>query len=146
MTVFFSYPSDDRTATAAARESGVVRQLLDAGSPTNNRRYSVQGSSELAPIEAWDDGRTTYLRFRARAGIPSIYTVTGERSEDEQIVSTTVKNDVVQVHGVPQKIVLRVGRKVACVFNDGFDLNAARPPTNTASPHVRRGLKTGAGK
>lgn len=145
MTVFFMYPGSERAADAATKEVAEVRKLLDAGSPATNRRYSVQGSGELAPIEAWDDGTTTFLRFRARARIPAVYAATEEGESGGQIASTTVKDDLVQVHGVRRKIVLRAGRTVACVFNDGFDLNASRPATNTASPKVNRTIK-GAGK
>jgi len=145
MTVFFRYPGSEFGAGAAAKEAADVRNLLEAGSPTTNRRYSVQGSDELAPIEAWDDGRSTFLRFRARSSIPAIYNGIGEGDSSEQIVSTTVRDDVVQVHGVRRKLVLRVGRVVACVFNDGFDLNAKRPATRTASPNVERALR-GSGK
>lgn len=141
MTVFFRYPASERAADAATKEVAEVRQLLDAGSLASNRRYSVQGASELAPIEAWDDGRTTFLRFRARASIPAVYAAVGEGDAGEQIASTTVKDDLVQVHGVRRKIVLRVGRMVACVFNEGFDPNALRPATNTASPNVKRTIK-----
>lgn len=144
MTVFFRYPGADRAADAAVKDSAEVRQLLDAGAPANNRRYFVQGSAELAPIEAWDDGRTTFLRFRARASIPAVYAVGGDGDAREQIVSTTVKNDVVQVAGVRRKMVLRIGREVACIFNDGFDAHAPRPATQTASPKVQRVVKRAA--
>lgn len=141
MTVFFRYPAAERAADKAARESADVRALLDAASPVTNRRYSVQGSTELAPVEAWDDGRTTFLRFRARSKIPAIYSASGDDLSGE-ISNITTKSDVVQVHGVREKLVLRIGRhEVACVFNDGFDMNASRPITNTASPYVTRTLK-----
>jgi type IV secretion system protein VirB9 len=145
MTVYFRYPSVEHAANAAAKESDEIRALLNAASPTANRRYSVQGSGELAPIEAWDDGRTTFLRFRARSSIPAIYSAFGEDASLEKIENTNMKNDVVQIHGVRRKLVLRIGRETACVFNDGFDLNALRPSSNTTSPHVNRTLK-GPGK
>ena len=141
MTVYFRYPSVEQAANAEARESKEIRALLDAASPTANRRYSVQGSGELAPIEAWDDGRTTFLRFRARSSIPAIYAAHGEDASLEKIENTNTKNDVVQIHGVRRKLVLRIGRQIACVFNDGFDLNAPRPSSNTSSPQVNRTLK-----
>jgi type IV secretion system protein VirB9 len=145
LTVRFRYPAAVRAADTAARESDQVRALLDAAAPTANRRYTVQGSSELAPIEAWDDGRTTFLRFRTRSSIPGIYVARGDDDSIEQIESPAVKDDVVQVPGVRRKLVLRIGRQVACVFNEGFDPNAQRPATNTASPYVKRNLK-GTGK
>jgi type IV secretion system protein VirB9 len=152
LTVFFRYPADEQAAraqaqaaAAAAREAEQLRMLLDAAAPAGNRRYSVQGSSALAPIEAWDDGRTTSLRFRARSSIPAIYAARGDRDSLEQIENIHLQDDVVHVQGVRRKLVLRVGEQVACVFNDGFDADAARPETNTASPYVTRSMK-GAGK
>lgn len=141
MTVFFRYPGADHAANAAALEAEQVTKLLDVASPVGNRRYTVQGSSELAPVEAWDDGRTTFLRFRARSSIPAVYAARGEDDSLEQIDNPTVKDDVVQLPGVRRKFVLRIGDQVACVFNEGYDPNAPRPLTNTASPFVKRALK-----
>lgn len=140
MTVYFRYPVAEQAAETAAKESIQVRDLLEAALPIGNRRYSVQGASELAPVEAWDDGRATFLRFRARSSIPGIY----EANEDgtvKQIENINVESDVVQVQGVRRKLVLQTGKEVACVFNDGYDPDAPRPATNTASPHVNRILK-----
>jgi type IV secretion system protein VirB9 len=145
MTVYFRYPSAERVVDTTGKEAESIRALLDVATPVANRRYSVQGSSDLAPIEAWDDGRTTFLRFRARSGIPAVYSVRGDSDSTEQIENISTKNDVVQVLGVRRKLVLRIGQQIACVFNDGFDPNAPRPATNTASPTVKRTLK-GTGK
>lgn len=140
MTVYFRYPAAAQAAETAVKEADQVRELLDAASPVANRRYSVQGSGDLAPVEAWDDGRTTFLRFRARSSIPGIY----EANEDgtlKRVENINTKDDVVQVQGVRRKLALLTGKEVACVFNDGFDPNASRPATNTASPQVKRILK-----
>jgi type IV secretion system protein VirB9 len=145
LTVRFRYPEDDRAAVAAATDDVQVHALLEAGVPTGNRNYTVQGPDELAPIEAWDDGRTTFVRFRARVDIPAIYVARGEDDSLEQIVRPVTKDDVVQVPGVHRKLVLRIGRQVACVFNEGFDPGSPRPATNTVSPYVKRTVK-GAGK
>ena len=141
LTVRFRYPEDEKKAASTATENHGVRALLDAGASIGNRRYSVQGSSELAPIEAWDDGRSTFLRFRARASIPAIYSTRGSDDPEEQIESPVTKDDVVQIAGVRRKLVLRIGKEVACIFNEGFDANAQRPATSTASPYVTRTLK-----
>lgn len=143
MTVYFRFPAAEKAASAAATETEQIRRLLDEAAPANNRRYSVQGSSELAPVEAWDDGRTTFLRFRANAVIPAVYLDKADGDSHEQIVSPTVKDDVLQVPGLHRKLVLRIGREIACVFNDGFDRDAPQRETKTASPHVGRSLKGG---
>lgn len=142
MRVHFRYPESESSAATAQRESEQVRALLEANTPAGNRRYSVQGSSALEPIEVWDDGRTTYLRFRARGTIPAVY---GPRSDGDdtldEIKNLVVKEGVVQVPGVKTKFVLRVGNEVTCVFNEAYDRNAPRPSTNTASPYVKRTVK-----
>ncbi len=143
MTVFFRYPDAQRAAVATASEAEKVRNLLDAAAPVLNRRYTVQGSSDLTPIEAWDDGRTTFLRFRARSSIPAFYAGHGNEDKLEQIQNHSVKDGVVQLPGVRRKFVLRIGTQLACVFNEGYDANAAGPATNTASPYVQRTLKGG---
>ncbi|MEH6433853.1 TrbG/VirB9 family P-type conjugative transfer protein [Massilia sp. DD77] len=144
MTVYFRYPVPAQITETAAKESEQIRDLLEAASPVANRRYSVQGASDLAPIEAWDDGRTTFLRFGARSSIPGIY----EADEDgtvKRIENINVSDDVVHVQGVRRKLILQTGEEIACVFNEGYDPGAPRPATSTASPQVNRVLK-GAGK
>lgn len=137
-TVRFRYPDDERRTASTEIRKEEVRTLLDAGRATENRNYTVQGASDLTPLEAWDDGRTTFLRFRARSSIPSIYSALVEGESVEQMENTVTSNDVVQIPGVRRKLVLRIGKQVACVFNEGFDPNARRPSTNTASPNVVR--------
>lgn len=146
MRVHFRYPASESSAATAQRESDQVRALLEANTPVGNRSYEVDGSSELEPIEVWDDGRTTFMRFRERGSIPAVY---GPRSDGDdtldEIKNLVVKDRVVQIPGVKTKFVLRVGRTVTCVFNMVYDRNAPRPPTNTASPYVKRIVK-GVGK
>jgi type IV secretion system protein VirB9 len=137
-TVRFRYPAIAAVRAAATVEKERVRTLLDQAAPAQNRRYSVQGSGELAPVEAWDDGASTYLRFAARGTVPAIYAT---RDGKEVLENFSTERDVVRLSGVGRKFVLRVGRQVACVFNDGYNQNAPRPATNTASPKVQRILK-----
>jgi len=144
MTVYFRYPEAEKAKQAAASELEQVRRLLDAAAPAGNRRYTVQGSSDLAPIEAWDDGRSTFLRFRARSTIPAIYEAS-EEGAPARIENINVEDDVVQVQGIRRKLVLQSGKRIACVFNEGFDRDATRPANYTVSPQVKRTLK-GAGK
>jgi type IV secretion system protein VirB9 len=92
-------------------------------------------------VEAWDDGRTTFLRFRANASIPAVYSARSGEDALEQMESPVMQDDVMQIPGVHRKLVLRIGRQVACVFNEGFDPDGRRPTTSTVSPLVDRVLK-----
>lgn len=142
LTVRFRYPADERAAEANARKQERIEALLDQAGPIRNRNYTVQGASELSPIEAWDDGAVTHLRFAARGPIPAVYAAAGDGDGLERIENVNVTPDgTVEVHGVRRKFVLRSGSAVACVFNEGFDAGAPRPATNTSSPQVERIVK-----
>jgi type IV secretion system protein VirB9 len=70
-----------------------------------------------------------------------VYSIRSGEDALEQIESPVMKDDVMQVPGVHRKLVMRIGREVACVFNEGFDPDARRPAASTASPQVDRILK-----
>lgn len=144
LTVRFRYPDEQHAVDARAKEQDRVEALLEKASAVRNRAYTVQGAGELSPVEAWDDGAVTYLRFPARAQVPAIYAATGAGGELERVENVTVAGDsTVEVHAVRRKFVLRSGSTVACVFNEGFDAGAPRPATNTSSPDVERIVKGG---
>lgn len=142
LTVRFRYPSAEHAAEAKAKEKERIEALLDHGGAVRNRNYTVQGAGELTPVEAWDDGVVTYFRFPARAQVPAIYSTTGDGDQLERVENITVAGDgTVEIHAVRRKFVLRSGRDVACIFNEGFEAGAPRPATNTVSPNVERVVK-----
>jgi type IV secretion system protein VirB9 len=142
LTVRFRYPAVERAADAKAKAADRIETLLEQGGPVRNRNYTVQGAGELSPVEAWDDGTVTYLRFPQRGQVPAIYTTTGDGDELERVENLTVAGDgTVEIHAVRRKFVLRSGKIVACIFNEGFGAAAPRPVTNTSSPSVERVVK-----
>lgn len=144
LTVRFRYPATERAAETRAKERERIETLLDQGGPARNRSYTVQGASELAPVEAWDDGAMTYLRFAARTQLPAIYGASESDDSVKRIENLAVRADgTVAIHGVRSKLVLQSGSLVACVFNEGFDPGAQRAATNTSSPQVERVVKGG---
>jgi type IV secretion system protein VirB9 len=142
LTVRFRYPAAEQAADGKARAAERIAALLEQGGLVRNRNYTVQGAGELSPVEAWDDGTVTYLRFPQRGQIPAIYAPTGDGDGLERIENVTVAGDgTVEVHAVRRKFVLRSGTTVACVFNEGFDTAVTLPATNTSSPSVERVIK-----
>lgn len=142
LTVRFRYPTAEQAALAKAKTEERIEALLEQANPVTNRNYTVQGAGELSPIEAWDDGTMTYMRFPQRGQVPAIYASTGEGDGLERVENVTVASDgTVEVHAVRRKLVLRSGSIVACVFNEGFATVVPRPLTNTSSPSVERVVK-----
>lgn len=140
MRVQFRYPPPAVLPNPAVLEKARVDKLLAAPPVATNRRYTVQGSGEIAPIEAWDDGTSTYLRFAANGGVPAIYSVGADGSEHLENFHTS-PTGLLQVQGVRPRFALRIGATVACVFNEGYDPATPAPATNTVSPQVMRVIK-----
>ncbi len=102
-----------------------------------NRNYTYVGSSDVAPFEAWDDGRFTYFRFADNQAMPAIYAVDGHGNES--LVNFTVAGNVTIVRSVGRQFRLRRGPDVACVFNESdlqYEFRLDR--SGTVSDDVKR--------
>lgn len=53
----------------------------------------------------------------------------------------TVDGNLVMVHTLSRKFILRRGKDVLCVFNEAYDRVGINPATNTTSPSVERIVK-----
>lgn len=101
-----------------------------------NRAYWACGALELRPVEAFDDGVQTHLRFTSRGEWPAIFVANADGSEG--LVNFHVQGDVAVVHRVARRLVLRRGERVACVENRAFAGTGERLPTGTVSDEVER--------
>jgi type IV secretion system protein VirB9 len=148
--VNFRYPADEAakaaseaTRAAAAQAMAAAKKRLDdklaQKYETLNRNYFVQGSEELAPDEASDDGRFTKLVFKGNREIPAIFIVNEDGSES--LINRSVEGDTVVIHALAKKFVLRKGNSVACVFNESFDAVGLGNATGTTIPGVERTIK-----
>lgn len=87
-----------------------------------NFNYSISGNEEVAPIKIFDDGEFTYLQFRDKnAELPAIFAV------DEDLRESMVNyrlaadnNNMVIIEQVFQKLSVRHGKKIVCIFNESF--------------------------
>jgi len=97
-TIWYKYPDVEQENKA---HDAAINILNSQSSVASNRHYTEQGSNEIAPIEAWDDGLFTYFRFPAHHDFPAIYYV-GE-DKQEHLVNKNVENDVVYVQKIAAK-------------------------------------------
>lgn len=140
MTVWYRYPKQEANKRTAAAKSNQVKSWLKDGSPITNRHYTLQGASSIAPIDVWNDNRSTYFRFAANSTVPAVYIV-GEDGKQKLVEFNGTPGDVLVVHAVSPQFVLRQGDLVTCVYNEAYDPVGVRPATNTDSPHVERNMK-----
>lgn len=138
--VTFRYPEDERRAREAAAEKGRAEAALAAAPVVGtNFNYWACGSSAIAPDEAMDDGRFTYLRFSANRDMPAIFEVLEDGKE--ALVNTHVNGDWIVIQRVLKRLMLRRGPLVACVENRSFDPNGVSTPNGTVSVTVERTIR-----
>jgi type IV secretion system protein VirB9 len=120
----FTYPADTAFASQTAKvqdEPELSTALL------KDRRYNFDydyatsdtDSPWLIPVNAWDDGRFTYikmpdLRQFPTGNFPSVYMRESERSQDS-LVNTTVQGNTIVVHGTYNYLILRHDDKVVAL-------------------------------
>jgi type IV secretion system protein VirB9 len=146
--VKYRYPSDDalrarqeaaaRTEAARSSEADNVLALHERYGP-RNWRYSAQGASAIEPQAVYDNGKVTTFAFAGNQEMPAIYMQNSDGSES--LVPKNVDGDLVIVHALAQKFILRRGHDVLCIYNEGYSQVGINPPTNTTSPSVERVVK-----
>lgn len=87
-----------------------------------NFNYSITGHEEIAPIKIFDDGEFTYLQFRDQnADLPAVFAVDDELRESMVNYRTSADNkNMIIIEHVFQKLSVRYGKKVVCIFNEAF--------------------------
>ncbi|ARQ13867.1 type IV secretion system protein VirB9 (plasmid) [Rhizobium etli] len=146
--VKYRYPADDaerrrqegaaRARAAQAGEADRVLAVHEAYGP-RNWRYSAQGSQALEPQAVYDNGKVTTFAFAGNQEMPAIYMENSDGSES--LVPKSVDGNLVLVHAISRKFILRRGGDVLCVFNEAYDRVGINPETNTTSPSVERVVK-----
>ena len=83
-----------------------------------NWKYSFTGERSLAPIEAFDNGQFTYLKFKndGMSHVPSVFIV--DKDRNETLVNYHMQGEYMVVNSVAKEFTLRDGASVANVYND----------------------------
>ncbi|MGO4567475.1 P-type conjugative transfer protein VirB9 [Rhizobium sp. 2YAF20] len=146
--VKYRYPADeaeqrrlDAAARAQAAQAGQADRVLalhEAYGP-RNWRYSAQGSQDLEPQAVYDNGKVTTFAFAGNQEMAAIYMENSDGAES--LVPKSVDGNLVLVHAISRKFILRRGGDVLCVFNEAYDRVGINPETNTTSPSVERVVK-----
>lgn len=151
--VNMTYPADEaaaRTAAWRARQDAAHAAQAKArlaqaqfGGP-RNWRYLAQGSTEIQPVNVSDDGQNTMLLFPPHATVPVPYII--NQDGKESIVQTTNQDTpdglLMILHTTVPEVVLRRGKQVCALYNQGYDPIGKTPGTGTLSPDVVREVRT----
>ena len=85
-------------------------------------RYYLKNPKIDTPIKIFDDGEFTYMQFRDKnMEIPAIFAV--DENLRESMVNFKLdpsNSNLIIIEQVFQKLTLRSGKKIVCVFNEAF--------------------------
>ncbi|MEI7296273.1 TrbG/VirB9 family P-type conjugative transfer protein [Paraburkholderia tropica] len=141
--ITFVYPEAQDAKVKAADDAALVHERLDRSPAVRNTAYSMQvmpHSEDIAPSAAWDDGRFTYIRIPNNRRIPAIFRVADDDSES--VVDRHMDDDVIVVHEVARRFVLRLGNEAVGLWNDAFDVDGVPPADGTTVGGVKRVLRS----
>jgi type IV secretion system protein VirB9 len=135
----FQYPRPEPSVTAPSAEASLAEARAKRA---RNADYWYCGRDVLQPLQAWDDGVHTHLRFNARTELPALFV----RNEDgsESLLNFNVEGDEVIIHRVARQFVVRRGALVGCIVNRGFAGVGDALSTGTVSSEVERATRPAA--
>jgi type IV secretion system protein VirB9 len=138
-SIVFRYPDPRETAVTAPNDPAGADGRLAAPRPSLNTDYWYCGSPSLRPIAAVDDGLQLRLTFAPHAALPVVFA--RESDGDETLVNSHVEDDVVVVHRLAVRLVLRRGREVGCVVDRSARLRDRRAENGTIDVRVDRATR-----
>lgn len=96
-----------------------------------NAAYSYDGSSRIVPSRIFDDGKSTYFQFQESEGFPAIYALDADGAE--VVINSYMRSGYIITDQIARGFLLRQGKDVVRVYNDGFRL----PKPGPDSPRAR---------
>lgn len=145
----YAFQLSARASTRASEMAYVVRFLYppDPAPPPapapppppgppemKNRAYSYTGSRASLPALVFDDGRFTYFKWPENTSTPALFLVAPDGSES--LANYGVRDGYQIVEQVAPRFVLRNGKEVTFVINDGWVPPNAGP--YAPRPHDRK--------
>ena len=121
--VKFLYPDDEDQDNIKTYASASPISVPNIENPEHyNFNYYISGSEDIAPLKIFDDGEFTYLQFRDKnKEIPSIMAVDEDLRESMVNFRLDPSNpNLVIIEQVFNKMTLRLGNMITCVYNDAF--------------------------
>lgn len=105
--------------------------------PITNDRYTYSGAPQNLPSRVYDDGISTVFEWPQGALTPAIF-VPGPDGKDS-VVNYSYAGDRIVVHQIAEKFVLRNGKLVTTLYNEGY----APPAPGPDAPEPRGRKKRG---
>lgn len=84
--------------------------------PYKNFSYSAAGKGDLRPLEMFDNGRFTFIKFDPNAQLPAVFRV---RNGKETLVNSSIKNGWVVIQNLSNEWKVRLDNEFICIKRTG---------------------------
>lgn len=138
----FRYPEDRKQEEKLESSKQKVQEGFEARRDGFNLNYTMSGSKDIAPVNVWDDNEFTYIKVEGNRDLPTVYLSDGKGGES--LVNFNVEGksaNILVVHRVAEKWILRRGDSVLAVYNESFDSVGVTNDSRTRSPAITRQIK-----
>ncbi|QSB03790.1 TrbG/VirB9 family P-type conjugative transfer protein (plasmid) [Methylomonas sp. EFPC1] len=135
-SIAFRYPDEEAKQRADRATRNNLRDKLHAAADKINRDYWYCGNPSMKPIEAYDDGIQTHIKFSAHAEYPAIFAENADESESLINFHVDPDNEEVVVHRIAHRFILRRGELVGCIENRQFTGGGKRLTSGTVKDEV----------
>lgn len=136
--IIFQYPKIE----SAAYKAALIDDHLASRPLMRNTQYSMEVLADgnlIAPSFAFDDGRFTYFRLPNNREIPAPFAFGADGEEVR--VNFHMDRDIMVIHRLAPRFVLRLGDAVVGIWNEAFDPDGIAPHTGTVTPRVQREIQ-----
>ena len=124
------------------REKTELNTRLAMRPRIRNADYSVEvlaGGEYIQPTLVFDDGRFTYFRFPNSREMPAPFAIGADGQEVR--VNFNIDGDLMVVHRIAPRFVLRLGEAVAGIWNEIYDHDGVATDNGTVVPDVYRATR-----
>lgn len=133
----FRYPAEPKPMVHAP-----VKPATPCSNGLVNRNYEWKGDKDkdLAPVQAWDDGRFTCLKFSRAVDLPVVYWKWKDGKEG--LVNSHMEDDVMVIHQVSPEYRIRLGDRVVGLRSNS-NYHAAYSTNGTTTGQIRETITNG---
>lgn len=135
-SIAFRYPDDEAQQRNDRLTRANLRDKLHAATDKENTDYWYCGSPSMKPIETFDDGIQTHIKFSAHAEYPAIFVENEDQSESLINFHIDPITEDVVVHRIAHRFILRRGELVGCIENRQFTGGGKRLTSGTVKSDV----------
>lgn len=143
MTLFlvFMYPEDPAVKVAEAKtvdQTGAFRTALKDSVVMKNTNYEAcRRNRQINPTAVWDDGRFTYMRFRAGQSLPTVQAILADGKEamvnyrmGGQEGDGIADSRTMILFETAKKFTVRYGDSTSCIVNRAEPSSLDSAPTD----------------